>query len=411
MKLINQSRPGLGNRNERASGWDALSRTFAENPGALAACGFSLIEFIAVLAIISILSLILIGVIIKRVDFAAYNAEQTSLASITNALVQQVLLNKQVPSSTNPTNWAQSSANWLNLPVSQILTNARNNARAYLVDTNGWLGSPDALNGYTQTTNGTAFAPINARVLIISSIGKPLPLASGPLSPSAFFDIWNTGSLQKPASWNNTWAGRGEDLVIQRLTFTPCFNHLILINHFDNSAAFTIDPSPAPVSVPQMPPSTSGWDSYYITGSSLGLCSNNVVNTVQMKIVMQNDSSYIYESPGAWMGSIGNGPVTTNSYNPANNFSLVASNFLQAGWLPDTTANKNFFVGTPPMPQGTPQDVLTAMEGFMATYTSWANTTPAFSHSLYHSMNDYLATEINNGIIMDGGISGPGILY
>jgi prepilin-type N-terminal cleavage/methylation domain-containing protein len=382
---------------------------------------FTLIEMIGVLAVVALLAAAIIPAVIKRLDWAAYTAEQNGLTGLTNALLQQVYLNKSVPSSSSATAWAQSAANWLNLPVSEILTNARHNARAYLVDTSGWLGSSDALNGYVQTTNGTAFTPTNARVLIVSSIGKPLPLASGALSPRDFDEIWNTGYLQKPASWNG-WSGSGDDLVIQRMTYTPCFNRLILLNHFTtNGAAFTIDPyttSPVNLSDPSSPSyyiyTTNGWDSYYVAGTSLGLCSNTVL---QAKVVLVQDSSYVFEN-GAWQGTIVTGTVGTNpnTNNPADDFSGIASAFLQSGWLPYNTQNKSFFLNPPAgstnyIPQGSPQDVLSSMESFMVSYTSWANTTPSFNPVLDHSMGDYLGTVINNGLIQDGGIKGPGILY
>jgi prepilin-type N-terminal cleavage/methylation domain-containing protein len=368
-----------------------------------ARAGFSLIEFIAVLAIISILALSLIGVVVKRVDIAAYSAEQTALSSITNALLQQVYLNKSVPCSTN---WAQSAANWLNLPVSQIQTNARNYARAYCVDTNGWLGGN---TNYIQTTNGTT-VPNNARVLIISSIGSALPVSSGPLTPTAFNNIWNTTYPQKPSLWT-LWNGRGEDLVIQRLTYTPCFKRLILVNHFDNSGAFTIDAYSSPVNLTSASYFTNGWDAYYITGTSLGICSNNIAanaNTVQMKVVMNDDLSYVYESPGTWLGTIANGSVGSS----ASAFANLAQSFLGSGVMPNNAQNSKFYVGSPASPQGSPQDVMAAMECLMSYYTTWANTTPAFSSTYAHSMGDLaLSNVINNGIILDGGIAGPGILY
>jgi len=382
--------------------------------------GFTLIEFVAVLSILAILAAAIVPAVIKRLDLAAYSAEQTSLTSITNALLQQLVINQSLPSSSIANQWATNAAQMLNVPVSEVLTNARRNARVYLVDTNGWLGSSYALNGFTQTsagcgTNSSGFAliPTNARVMIVSSIGKPLTLASGAMTPNNFNNIWNNSYPQVPAGWT-FWTGNGADLVIQRMTYTGCFERLILINHYTNNAAFTIGASSV-VNLTGMSSSgspsfysTNGWDSYYLTGTSLGLwCSNGAA--LQMKLLLTSDSSYVYESPGLWQGTIQNGPFTTNStVTPAilaNNFSIAATNFFYSPtnhWIP--FAGGGF--------QGSPQDILSAMDSFMSFYTMWANTTPPFSSLYSHSMGDLnMGTVINNGILQDGGgNSAPGIL-
>ena len=332
--------------------------------------GFTLIEFVGVLSVLAILACLILPVVARRVDYAVWTAEAANLSAITNALVQQAVINKSVPCATN---WAQSAANWMALPVAQILTNTRGNARAYLIDTNGWLGSPDALNGYTQTTNGTAYAVTNARVLIVSSIGKALSLSNGVLDATGFANIWNTNPGQKPAGL--TWPGSGQDLVIQRLTFTPFFNRLILINHFpDGSAKFTLDTNVNAVSVPA---TNWGWDRNYLTGTSLGLSSNTVL---QAKLILYTDSSYVYES-GNWLAGISNGSIGTNtsfSSPGGNSFSTAALNFERSTANP---ATPNLFGLT-----ASQQSLVSEMSNLMQIYTTWANTSPAFTPALQGSL-------------------------
>src|SRR5258708_6620354 len=132
----------------------------------------SLIEFIGVLAVLVILAAAITPVVVRRMDRAAWTKEVNDLGAISNALSLSILRNYTVP---NESSWAATAANWTARPVSQISTNNRRYARLFLYDSGGWMTNASAGSGYTQTTNGTATLPANARISIVSTIGNALP--------------------------------------------------------------------------------------------------------------------------------------------------------------------------------------------------------------------------------------------
>src|SRR5439155_6277126 len=95
--------------------------------------GWTLIETIAVLAVIAILVAVLVPRVIKRVDRAAWTKETADLNAIGDAFTLSVLRTKTIPSHTT---WASAVASQMSLPVSAISTNARRYARAFYIDQN-----------------------------------------------------------------------------------------------------------------------------------------------------------------------------------------------------------------------------------------------------------------------------------
>ena len=326
--------------------------------GLSASRAFTLLETVGVMAVIAILAAVIVPVVIKRVDFAAYSAEQANLGNFTNALTQQILLNKNIPSQAA---WSSAVANWLSLPLSSITNNARRNTRAYLIDTGGWLTAA----GYTQTTNGTTAATSSARVMFVSSIGSALPaslVSSTPISATDFNNLWNSAAGVVPATgpWSG-WTGKPTDVLVQRLNLQPLFYQVIL-NNFDPSypgtAFFTVDTN---ISV-YMPVSTNGpgWMSYYLDGTVLGLNSNTIP---QIRYTLKRNTSFVYEN-GYWLGQILNGrPASlTGSNDLPSAFVAKAIDFFNADLNP-TTANKG---------GGSQGVVLNAMGSLMYDYTTWA---------------------------------------
>src|SRR5438128_2222397 len=92
--------------------------------------GWTLIETIAVLAVIAILAAVIAPTIIRRVDRAAWTKETADLNSIADALTQSIIRTKTIP---NYTDWPAAIASQASLPVSAVNINARRNARAFLV--------------------------------------------------------------------------------------------------------------------------------------------------------------------------------------------------------------------------------------------------------------------------------------
>src|SRR5579872_58865 len=127
---------------------------------------------IGALAIVTILASLLVPVVVRQIDQAAWTQEVGNLGAISNAIVLQALRNKVVSSSTT---WASDAALWANMAVSSITTTPRGYARAFLVDPGGWLGNVTL--PYTQSIAGVVIST-SARILIVSTIAKDLPVST-----------------------------------------------------------------------------------------------------------------------------------------------------------------------------------------------------------------------------------------
>src|ERR1039458_8813301 len=182
--------------------------------------GFTLLELVGVLAVMAILAAVLVPVAVKRLDTSAWSTETASLSAMADALKLYIVRSNSIPDQTQ---WATAISGQLGLAPNQITTTPRKYSRAYLIDTDGWLGTALASGPWTQPSVGTAFTG-GARLMIVSTVGGPqLPV----ISPASFKTIWNTPLHASP--WpTTTWAGRGEDLVIQRINLDPLFCRVIL---------------------------------------------------------------------------------------------------------------------------------------------------------------------------------------
>src|SRR5207249_1442675 len=117
---------------------------------------------------------VLVPPFIKRMDRAAWAKETADLNTIADDFTLSILRSKSIPDGSG---WAAFiSTNQSSLPVAAIGTNPRRYARAFLVDPS--LRINGAALPYTQTANGST-QPISARVMILSSIGRDLPLGIG----------------------------------------------------------------------------------------------------------------------------------------------------------------------------------------------------------------------------------------
>src|SRR5262249_55089274 len=89
---------------------------------------FAMIEFLGVLAVLTILCAAVLPVVIRRVDRGAWTKEAGDMGAISNALVLQILRSNTIP---NETNWASAVADWTIRSSSQISTNNRKYARLF----------------------------------------------------------------------------------------------------------------------------------------------------------------------------------------------------------------------------------------------------------------------------------------
>ena len=90
--------------------------------------------------------------------------------------------NRYIP---NDADWAAAVATELGVDTAAVTTNPRRQPRLFLIDPN--LSIADAGLPYTQTSPGSVSQPVSPRVIILSSVGTPLPagVVSGTASPDA----------------------------------------------------------------------------------------------------------------------------------------------------------------------------------------------------------------------------------
>jgi hypothetical protein len=182
---------------------------------------------IGVMAAIALLGLALAPVLIKQLDRFAWEKETSQLKAFADGFRQGVLKTKSIP---NQTGWDQMIATNLGLEISQVRTTERGQARVFLIDPAFQIDANVGLNpSYVQNANGVTNQPVNARLLMVSSLAKALPtnLVSGvAASTAAFSNIWVVAEGSVPAGW--TWNGRGEDLAVQRIHLADVFLRLEL---------------------------------------------------------------------------------------------------------------------------------------------------------------------------------------
>jgi type II secretory pathway pseudopilin PulG len=332
---------------------------------------FTLIEMIGVLAVLAILAAAIAPVAIRHIDQAARTKEAADLQAISDALRLEILHTKTVPSETT---WAQAVGDWLSRPPASITNNPRGRARVILLDTSGWFGTATLPN--QQTINGTQ-APANARLMLVSSIVRPLPAINARPGAAVFNDIWNTPAGAKPGTWT-TWAGSGDDLLIQRISLDKLFHRLILVNRDPNNAArFSIDGTNT-LAVPRISVAGTNWNAFYLDGTVVGLCNSNGVPVT--RYVLTRDISFVFESD-LWQGQLG---AQDNSGVAGNNFANQAAAFLASAWSGGSHSADQ-------------QSVLLEMYTFMYDYTMWANENPRFN---YHGISS--ASQVPEWMLLDG---------
>ena len=315
----------------------------------------SLVELLGVMAILAIITAAVLPPVVRRVDSGAWLKESNDMAAISNAMVLQVVRNYAI---SNQTGWAVSVANWAMKPTSQISTNNRRLARLFFYDQGGWMTNAP----FVQTSTGTAsVVPSNARVAIVSSIGRALPYTNGPLSTADFNSIWNATQGTKPGYISALgWNGNPYDLVIQRVTLDPLFHRLVLANRDPTTnAMFTVN-STNIVDRIVVTNNATAWSSYYLDGTVVALWGGA---TLTNRFVLTRDTSYTFEG-GMW----GNGPTGSGKDGTATaqSFVNIARTFIT---MPNTGH------------QGADtQGALSAFYSFLYAYTIWANKCPHFQY-------------------------------
>jgi type II secretory pathway pseudopilin PulG len=297
---------------------------------------FTLIQMIGVLSVIAILVSVMAPTVAKRVDQAVRNAEETSLAEISESLVQSTLISRSIPVAAN---FPTTIAAYLNENTNRVRANKRGLPRLFLADPSvsiGGAGLP-----FTQTSAGVATRPTAVRALIVSGVAVPLPNVV-----TNFNNIWTTAKGAVPTSLSS-WGGRGEDLIVERVEFGSLFHKVVLMNVERTAVAiYGIDNF-----------ATNGlnghaqFSAYFVKGTVLKLCQSD--GTVNYTETIVNDVSFVYQG-GNW------GPQLNPDENDNGDFGQLVDRFLQgpAPCTPDANA--------------TQRSVVNAFYDYLWGYADWA---------------------------------------
>lgn len=259
---------------------------------------FTLLQFIAVLAIIALLAAALLPGWIRQIDRVVWEREVVVLDEIMAGLKRGCLEGRRIPAAADMP--ALVSANTA-MSLVQVQRNARRFNRVFLLDPDHELGLDIHGNavtiesaGWVQTAAGVSPAPTDLRVLVLSTVATALPT----VDEDDFDGIWDTPEGQIPAALAS-WGGRVDDLLIRRLNLGAFFYRVQLLNvDVGNDGYYAIDYA-VPNYIPGRTDDTVGpnvGEGWFLEGTQLRLyrpgSSGPVMDSVEL---MHEDTSYVYQ--------------------------------------------------------------------------------------------------------------------
>ncbi|MDX8414355.1 MAG: type II secretion system protein [Mariprofundales bacterium] len=333
--------------------------------------GFTLIEIIGVLAIMSIMAATIAPSAIQMITAGKQTSEDKALAAISDSLRLFVQTTKQVPAAAaalpisggiNVVAWDKAIGTIMNVPASKVSTNTINKNRIYLYPADFIAAStPVPPLPYDQTAEATNLGGSgklvttepDPRVMVISNMNPNVTLAtaSGSKAIDLFNAIWNQATVNGttlPAELTES-----DKLKIARINMTDMF----IASKFSNS--LSADPYQSAIQIDGLPTGSYTWarsantrssiTAYLIAGSAVALqyqeIATSLITTYDSNIMQPTSQKNFYFSganaPAAWsVTQAGADAVAANSNNNNNN------NNSGSGNSTSFTANANGVVST-----------------------------------------------------------------
>ncbi len=316
--------------------------------------GFSVVELVGVLAIVAILAGLIAENLIEKMRLAAVEAERTSLATMAQTLEQYVVRTKSIPSLASlPATLAADLA----VATERVAQTAQGNPRWFWVDPESRVGTNAAGSlGYVQTASGSAVQPQRLRLVVLSSVGAPLP-ASGftPPTTNQFLQAWNTVRGGIPAFLSSVWNGRADDLNIQRVEVGTLFCRVVLENLDANyDAWYSVDATNNPASLPKLTGTASNNRIFWLVRGTV-LNFHYPDQSLQAREYIMEDVGYTFEN-GRWGRYLRYGPNRSTGW-----FGEMVDKFLAAQPPPGATRR-----------YATQQWVIDAMYHFLYCFGQWS---------------------------------------
>lgn len=330
-------------------------KTRAPYPPSAPQAGMSLLVLIGVLAVIAIFAVVLFRAWIREIDHEVARDEAATLQRFSTALERTVLRNTYIP---NHQDWDDIVAAEVGKDVARVYINPRKQTRRYLIDTSGWVQI--GVLPYTQGIAGSTNRPTNVRMMIVSTIGDPLPagVQSGYPVTTEFAALWNCppGVVPTTGDWAG-WNGRAEDVRVERITLDFAFVELRLFNGQGSTdvGLYFIGPNaPDPADRLAAPPQREvNPPRYVLRGTKIWLYDS--AGNLDSRQILNKNSTYYYEN-GMWKSSAVGADLPGGL-----DLARVAAGFLSA------TSNTNAMYGA--AQQGI---ILGQFINFMTNYINWA---------------------------------------
>ncbi len=311
---------------------------------------FTLIEFVAVLSILSIAAAVTASSLVGRLKRATRESDTASVAAITDALRTRILRTQHIPAAADlPAAIAQE----LGHPISRIHSSLAGIPRVFLTDPSLEIGSPTSIVRslpFTQSVRGSV-PPANPRVLVISSLASPIPVTSPP-STTTFSNLWENISGTIPADWSG-WIGETADLRFGRLDLRALF-HRVVFNNVDqvNPATYSIGVTTNSLTLAV----GQRLETWFLADTAINL--HFADSSLQAREFLRADTSYVFEN-GRWSRDI-----TYGVQSPLGAFGQLVADFLASPVPPGTHFGSN------------PQAVVEEFFTYLYSYGVWASGSP-----------------------------------
>lgn len=250
---------------------------------------FTLIEALGSLAIITLLSMAVTVSVFETVERSIRIAERDSLETLASGFREYIKRFHIIPGTND---WASALTDTVAAPALQIMVNDRGNTRRLLVDPNFWGAGNDSLP-YQQSPTGSV-APSNPRLIILSSVGDPLPQGSIPFQP--VWDWAEDGATPTGQPWDS-WSESGTQLMCKRFYVGDLF-HQITLQDVDGSGGGAYRVNDQGSGVNNAPVSLPGGlvDTHFLSGTVVTL---TVDSQIFASHVIQESQSFFFDR-GAW---------------------------------------------------------------------------------------------------------------
>ena len=299
---------------------------------------WALVELVAVLAVIAILVMVGATAGLAYVDQLARNRERDTLTEFASALRQSIMRDLLIPDQTG---YADQIATFSGRSPTEVLVNPRGNPRLLLIDpavTNSGLNLPFDQMG-TPLAGAGAGDLGNFRMMLVSSLGRPLPGGLVPLPPGGrpnavvFSNFWATPEGAVPRGFAVGWDP--QDFFIQRIQLLDLF-HPVALNHAEVTGAFTNGQIRLPGMNAFAPPTGAPLPDtrWYLQGTTLVL--SNETDASLLSEIVKEPLTFTYEK-GRWVRGTDGLKTATDlrSGITGADFEAAVSEFLASAVPPD----------------------------------------------------------------------------